>query len=234
VTAALHKHFTETETSPDADPDPEPFQAPGDTTVPCGNGCDADAADDAVASHWCVQCQLPICSVCVMMHRRQVALTPLTPPRSRCPLFPISGSCRRAFSFSVSLQRFVARGDAQAWVGRGEQKMTREHELQEMQAHTKNHVSPGTRRRIHHLSPLVAPAELLRRLPSCAIMASELDPLLDDSIMFTRRLHKLGRSAPRPCTSSPAPPLHLLVLVLSSAKACVRGSEHVERVGQVG
>ncbi len=83
MTAALHKHFTETETSPDADPDPEPFQAHSDTVVPCGNGCDADAADDTVASHWCVQCQLPICSVCVMMHRRQVVLTP-----PRVPSFP--------------------------------------------------------------------------------------------------------------------------------------------------
>ena len=39
----------------------------------------------------------------------------------------------------------------------------------------------------------LAPDELLRRLPACAVMASELDPLLDDSIMFVRRLRKLGR-----------------------------------------
>ncbi|EKX51250.1 hypothetical protein GUITHDRAFT_134743 [Guillardia theta CCMP2712] len=43
------------------------------------------------------------------------------------------------------------------------------------------------------LSPLIAPDEILRDFPSCAVMASELDPLLDDSIMFIRRMRNLGR-----------------------------------------
>lgn len=73
--------------------------------------------------------------------------------------------------------------------------MTREHQLQEMHVHKEGYVSPATRRRIHHLSPLVAPSELLKKFPPCGMMASELDPLLDDSIMFTRRLHKLGKQA---------------------------------------
>ena len=73
--------------------------------------------------------------------------------------------------------------------------MTREHHLQEIHFHKEAYVSPATRRRIHHLSPLVAPSELLKKFPCCGIMASELDPLLDDSIMFTRRLHKLGKQA---------------------------------------
>ena len=75
--------------------------------------------------------------------------------------------------------------------------MTREHQLQEMKMHVHKeaYVSPATRRRIHHLSPLVAPSELLKKFPCCGIMASELDPLLDDSIMFARRLHMLGKQA---------------------------------------
>lgn len=56
-------------------------------------------------------------------------------------------------------------------------------------------VAPATRRRMHHLSPLVAPDHLLAAFPPCVIMASELDPLLDDSVMLARRMRGLKRSA---------------------------------------
>ncbi|CAG5135195.1 unnamed protein product, partial [Candidula unifasciata] len=42
-----------------------------------------------------------------------------------------------------------------------------------------------------YMSPLLAPDELLRDLPLVSIVACHLDPLLDDSIMFARRLHNL-------------------------------------------
>ena len=65
----------------------------------------------------------------------------------------------------------------------------------------------------HLLSPVCAPCELLRRFPACAIMASELDPLLDDAVMFTARLRALGPgrrncallSVPEPETRNPKP-----------------------------
>ena len=34
----------------------------------CGNGCEAD---DNEATHWCRECEMAICTVCVMTHRRQ-------------------------------------------------------------------------------------------------------------------------------------------------------------------
>ncbi|EDQ89034.1 uncharacterized protein MONBRDRAFT_25836 [Monosiga brevicollis MX1] len=42
------------------------------------------------------------------------------------------------------------------------------------------------------LSPLVASDALLQRLPPMYLLAAGLDPLLDDSIMFARRLRDLG------------------------------------------
>ena len=34
----------------------------------CGNGCEGD---DAMATHWCVDCNLAICDFCVAAHRRR-------------------------------------------------------------------------------------------------------------------------------------------------------------------
>lgn len=126
ITAALHKHHIRTEIAnsgsggASGEGSEDPFVPRAGVEHQCGNGCDGD---DAMATHWCKQCVLPICSVCVMMHRRQ--------------------------------------------------KMTREHELRELEGH-KARMDARTRKRIHHLSPLVAPRHLLERFPSCAIMASEL------------------------------------------------------------
>jgi acetyl esterase/lipase len=77
------------------------------------------------------------------------------------------------------------------------QKATRQHTLRALDtpAGDAKRMSAQTRRRLHHLSPLVAPAVLLEKFPFCCIMASELDPLLDDAIMFARRLKALGRDA---------------------------------------
>ncbi|KAK6173809.1 hypothetical protein SNE40_017204 [Patella caerulea] len=44
-----------------------------------------------------------------------------------------------------------------------------------------------------YMSPLLAPNELLMGLPDMSLVACHLDPLLDDSIMFTKRLRKLGK-----------------------------------------
>ena len=79
------------------------------------------------------------------------------------------------------------------WLLWGKQKGTREHTLKKVHGDNGATLTAETRKRMHHLSPLVAPREVLAKFPSCAIMASELDPLLDDSIMFTRRLHNLGK-----------------------------------------
>eukprot|EP00048_Salpingoeca_helianthica_P006996 m.105208 g.105208 ORF g.105208 m.105208 type:complete len:902 (+) comp14194_c6_seq2:225-2930(+) len=43
------------------------------------------------------------------------------------------------------------------------------------------------------LSPLVAPDDLLRKLPPMYILACGLDPLLDDALEFARRLMHLGK-----------------------------------------
>nr|KAG5689324.1 hypothetical protein BaRGS_018867 [Batillaria attramentaria] len=45
-----------------------------------------------------------------------------------------------------------------------------------------------------YMSPLLAPDFLLEGLPHVCLVACHLDPLLDDSIMFTRRLRALGKS----------------------------------------
>ena len=42
------------------------------------------------------------------------------------------------------------------------------------------------------LSPATAPDELLKLLPPVYLMAAELDPLLDDSVIFAKRLEGLG------------------------------------------
>ncbi|XP_031568873.1 hormone-sensitive lipase-like [Actinia tenebrosa] len=44
-----------------------------------------------------------------------------------------------------------------------------------------------------YMSPLVAPDEMLATLPPMDIVACSLDPLLDDSIEFARRLRSLGK-----------------------------------------
>ncbi|XP_074837127.1 hormone-sensitive lipase isoform X2 [Carettochelys insculpta] len=43
------------------------------------------------------------------------------------------------------------------------------------------------------MSPLLAPDSMLRGLPPVHIVACALDPMLDDSVMFARRLRELGR-----------------------------------------
>uniref|UniRef100_A0A6I8NLY4 Hormone-sensitive lipase n=2 Tax=Ornithorhynchus anatinus TaxID=9258 RepID=A0A6I8NLY4_ORNAN len=43
------------------------------------------------------------------------------------------------------------------------------------------------------MSPLLAPDSMLRGLPPVHIVACALDPLLDDSVMFARRLRAVGR-----------------------------------------
>lgn len=43
-----------------------------------------------------------------------------------------------------------------------------------------------------YLSPLLAPDDVLCRLPPIHFMACELDPCLDDSVAFARKLQKLG------------------------------------------
>ncbi|XP_025100459.1 hormone-sensitive lipase-like isoform X2 [Pomacea canaliculata] len=45
-----------------------------------------------------------------------------------------------------------------------------------------------------YMSPLLAPDSLLEGLPYISLVACHLDPLIDDSIMFTRRLRSLGKS----------------------------------------
>ncbi|KAK7105785.1 hypothetical protein V1264_017119 [Littorina saxatilis] len=45
-----------------------------------------------------------------------------------------------------------------------------------------------------YMSPLLAPDWLLQGLPHVCLVACHLDPLLDDSVMFTRRLRSLGKS----------------------------------------
>jgi len=44
-----------------------------------------------------------------------------------------------------------------------------------------------------YLSPLLAPDELLQGLRQVHLIACELDPMLDDSVMFARRLRAIGR-----------------------------------------
>ncbi|XP_067674831.1 hormone-sensitive lipase-like [Haliotis asinina] len=44
------------------------------------------------------------------------------------------------------------------------------------------------------MSPLLAPDHMLKGLPHLSLVACHLDPILDDSIMFTKRLRKLGNS----------------------------------------
>eukprot|EP00126_Sphaerothecum_destruens_P003773 Sdes_comp17562_c0_seq1m6803 len=46
----------------------------------------------------------------------------------------------------------------------------------------------------YFLSPLLAPANMLLRFPKVYIVAAELDPLLDDSVDFVRRMISLGKS----------------------------------------
>jgi hypothetical protein len=91
-----------------------------DSVVACGNGCEAEGAGDWEATHWCQECQLPICSVCVMMHRRQVARVPRAPPLHFCV---------RSLESFEALWPVAAGGDATAWSGRGEEKLTGEQEL---------------------------------------------------------------------------------------------------------
>eukprot|EP01135_Chromosphaera_perkinsii_P009737 Nk52_evm2s1869 gene=Nk52_evmTU2s1869 len=45
----------------------------------------------------------------------------------------------------------------------------------------------------YYMSPLLAPDECLKLLPPTYIVSAELDPLLDDSLDFARRLRRLGR-----------------------------------------
>ncbi|ESO99938.1 hypothetical protein LOTGIDRAFT_113239 [Lottia gigantea] len=44
-----------------------------------------------------------------------------------------------------------------------------------------------------YMSPLLAPDELLKGLPDICIVGCHLDPLLDDSVMFAKKLKKLGK-----------------------------------------
>ncbi|XP_032985244.1 hormone-sensitive lipase isoform X1 [Rhinolophus ferrumequinum] len=44
------------------------------------------------------------------------------------------------------------------------------------------------------MSPLLAPDSMLQNLPPVHIVACALDPILDDSVMFARRLRNLGKS----------------------------------------
>eukprot|EP01064_Diplonema_japonicum_P021962 TRINITY_DN3157_c1_g1_i1.p1 TRINITY_DN3157_c1_g1~~TRINITY_DN3157_c1_g1_i1.p1 ORF type:complete len:785 (+),score=183.35 TRINITY_DN3157_c1_g1_i1:67-2421(+) len=55
----------------------------------------------------------------------------------------------------------------------------------------------GKREKVNHplLSPMTAKDELLKGLPPVRIVASGLDPLLDDSVVFIRRLKSLGLDA---------------------------------------
>ncbi|KAL8612264.1 hypothetical protein ACOMHN_038176 [Nucella lapillus] len=45
-----------------------------------------------------------------------------------------------------------------------------------------------------YMSPLLAPDWLIEGLPHICLVACHLDPLLDDSVMFTRRLRSLGKT----------------------------------------
>jgi len=102
ATAALHKHFTLTEAPetqaahrlahPSKDAagpqagaskmprrkvaeEPLVVKEEEEEEIVCSNGCEG-AVEDVRATHWCNECGLAICDVCVMMHRRQV----LPPP----------------------------------------------------------------------------------------------------------------------------------------------------------
>eukprot|EP01127_Copromyxa_protea_P016233 TRINITY_DN4791_c0_g1_i2.p1 TRINITY_DN4791_c0_g1~~TRINITY_DN4791_c0_g1_i2.p1 ORF type:complete len:1344 (+),score=280.05 TRINITY_DN4791_c0_g1_i2:419-4033(+) len=54
------------------------------------------------------------------------------------------------------------------------------------------YVPPGVDSTNYFCSPLYAPEEVLKKLPEIHILSAAYDPLLDDSINFTRRLDKLG------------------------------------------
>ncbi|XP_069115053.1 hormone-sensitive lipase-like [Argopecten irradians] len=45
-----------------------------------------------------------------------------------------------------------------------------------------------------YMSPMVAPDEMLASLPPLYLVGCHLDPLLDDSVMFARKLRSLGRT----------------------------------------
>lgn len=44
-----------------------------------------------------------------------------------------------------------------------------------------------------YMSPLLAPDEMLKSLPPIDLVACTLDPILDDSVEFARRLRSLGK-----------------------------------------
>ncbi|XP_067172949.1 hormone-sensitive lipase isoform X2 [Apteryx mantelli] len=54
-------------------------------------------------------------------------------------------------------------------------------------------VASGPLARNPYVSPLLAPDAMLQGLPPVHIVACALDPMLDDSVMFARRLRELGR-----------------------------------------
>ncbi|XP_062454740.1 hormone-sensitive lipase [Rhea pennata] len=54
-------------------------------------------------------------------------------------------------------------------------------------------VASGPMARNPYMSPLLAPDAMLQELPPVHIVACALDPMLDDSVMFARRLRELGR-----------------------------------------
>ncbi|XP_041373869.1 hormone-sensitive lipase-like [Gigantopelta aegis] len=45
-----------------------------------------------------------------------------------------------------------------------------------------------------YMSPLLAPSHMLQTLPHVCLVACHLDPILDDSVMFAKKLHRLGKS----------------------------------------
>ncbi|KAL5019641.1 hypothetical protein ScPMuIL_002533 [Solemya velum] len=45
-----------------------------------------------------------------------------------------------------------------------------------------------------YMSPLVAPDDMLKDLPDICLVACHLDPILDDSVMFAKRLRRLGKN----------------------------------------
>lgn len=56
----------------------------------------------------------------------------------------------------------------------------------------------GDPRNDYTVSPLYAPPDLLAQFPPVRVHVGAVDPLVDESIAFVRRLHG-ARARPRPC-----------------------------------
>mmetsp|Transcript_17813 Transcript_17813/g.29490 ORF Transcript_17813/g.29490 Transcript_17813/m.29490 type:complete len:137 (+) Transcript_17813:2-412(+) len=63
--------------------------------------------------------------------------------------------------------------------------------LQCLRSYVPSHIHPLSS---CYISPAIAPDHLLRQLPPTYVMCGSLDPLLDDSVYFVRRLRAVGKA----------------------------------------